>query len=202
MASRGTAAHERELTVSEWAELDEDTPGELVDGRLEEEEMPTALHEAVAGWILRILGSWLAPIGGMVFGAELKLIVRKNQGRKADVSAYFPGRQLPAGGLGATRRPPSIVVEVLSPRPRDVRRATIDMLREYGAFGVTYYWLVDPLARTMEVRELHDDGRPVILLAVAEGSHAIPGCEGLVVDLDALWAEVDRLPDHEEEEEA
>ena len=70
----------------------------------------------------------------------------------------------------------------------------MEKLREYAGFGVTYYWIVDPLARTL-IRELHADGRHVILLAAAEGSHAVAGCEGLVVDLDALWADVDRLPD-------
>lgn len=189
-----------ELTVQDWADLDDETPGELVDGRLEEEEMPTALHEAVALWIAAALRAWIGPRGGMAFGPELKLIVRPGRGRKADASAYLPGRPLPARGLGATRRPPSIVVEVLSPRPRDVRRDTIDKLGEYASFGVTTYWLVDPLARTLEVRELHADGRHVILLlAAAEGPHAVSGCEGLVLDLDALWREIDRLPETEED---
>lgn len=34
-----------------------------------------------------------------------------------------------------------------------------------------------------------------IELAASDGAHPIPGCEGLTIDLDALWAEVDRLPD-------
>jgi hypothetical protein len=48
------------------------------------------------------------------------------------------------------------------------------------------------------IRELHPTGRHVILVAASEGAHAVPGCEGLVVDLDALWAEVHRLPESEE----
>lgn len=187
------------MTIEQWAELDEDEPGELVDGRLEEEEMPTALHEAVALWLAVALKNWVAPLGGMAFGAELKLVVRERRGRKADASAYLPGRPLPARGLGATHRPPSIVVEVLSPQPRDVRRDAIEKLREYAAFGVTYYWLVDPVARTLEVRELHPEGRHVVLLSAADGSHEVPGCEGLVLDLDALWAEADRMPETEED---
>jgi Uma2 family endonuclease len=186
------------LTVGDWSALDDDEPGELVDGRLEEEEMPTALHEAVAQWFLRLLAVWVAARGGIAFGAELKLAVAARRGRKADASVYLPGRRLPGRRAGATRRPPSIVVEVLSPRPRDVRRDTVDKLGDYASFGVDHYWIVDPLARTLEIRELHPAGRHVILLSAAEGSHAAPGCEGLTVDLDALWAEVDRLPDDEE----
>ena len=92
------------VTIEQWANLDEDDPGEFIDGRLEEEEMPSVLHEAVALWLARLLGAWLGPRGGMAFGAELKLIVAKGRGRKADASAYFPGRRLPSRSRGATRR--------------------------------------------------------------------------------------------------
>lgn len=187
----------RKLSVEEWADLDEDTPGELVDGCLEEEEMPTTLHEAVAMWLTRLLANDVIPRGGLVFGAELKLVVREGRGRKADISAYFPGQPFPARALGATRRPPSLVVEVLSPRPRDVRRDTVEKLREYADFGATYYWLVDPLARTIEIRELHTDGHHVTLLSAAEGKHDVPGLEGLALNLDELWTFVDRLPEDE-----
>ncbi len=135
----------------------------------------------------------------MAFGPELKLVVRETRGRKADASLYLPGRALPGRSAGATRRPPSAVVEILSPRPRDVRRDTIDKLREYASFGVEHYWLVDPPARTLEVRQLSVEGPAVVLLAAADGAHAVPGCEGLVIDLDALWAEIDRLPESDEE---
>lgn len=187
------------MSIAEWAALDDDVAGELVDGVLEEEEMPSVLHEAVAAILLGWLRQWAAPRGGMAFGPELKLVVRETRGRKADASLYLPGRALPGRSAGATRRPPSAVVEILSPRPRDVRRDTIDKLREYASFGVEHYWLVDPLARTLEVRRLSAEGPAVVLLAAAEGAHAVPGCEGLVIDLDALWAEIDRLPESDEE---
>ena len=93
------------------------------------------------------------------------------------------------------------MVEVVSPRPRDVRRDVVEKKKEYAGFGVTYYWLVDPLARTFEVYELGADGRYTVALGAAEGAHPVPGCEGLVIDLDALWTMGDRLPETEPEEE-
>ncbi len=191
----------RAMTPADWANLDEDEPGELVDGWLEEEEMPTALHEAVVAWLLWILQSHVAPRGGRAFGSELKLIVAARRGRKADVSVYLRGRPLPGKARGATRRPPSIVVEVLSPRPRDVRRDVVAKKADYAAFGVSYYWIVDPIARVVEVFDLGADGRYAVALSASDGRHATPGCDGLELDLDAMWANADALPDDEPEED-
>lgn len=190
----------RSLTVKEWADLDEDVDGELVDGELVEEESPSAHHEAIAGWLLSVLCPWAHSRGGVAFGSELKLALGARRGRKCDVSAYLPDRPLPGRNLGATRRPPTLVIEVVSPRPRDVRRDVVDKKKDYAAFRVPYYWLVDPQARTLEVLELGADGRYTVALSAAEGAHAVPGCEGLVVDLDELWAAGDRLPEGEPEE--
>ena len=194
------ARAESTLSIEEWAGLDGDVDGEFVDGNLEDEEMPSALHEIVAAWLLWLLTSWVTPRGGVAFGSDLKLAVARRRGRKADGSMYLAGRALPGRSRSATRRPPSVVVEIISTQPRDVRRDVVDKKREYAAFGVAYYWLVDPQARTFEVLELGSDGRYTVALSAADGSHAIPGCAELIVDLDALWARCDVLPEDEPEE--
>jgi Uma2 family endonuclease len=186
------------MTLDEWADLDEDEEGELVDGRLEEEEMPTWLHEEIVRWLIRTVDAWLAPIGGRIFGSEAKLRVSAHSGRKPDACMYLPGRPLPARNGSSTRRPPSVVIEVLSPRPRDIRRDVIDKMRDYAAFGVPFYWIVDPQARTLEVFELGADGRYAVALGAADGAHAVPGCAGLTLDLDAMWSSADALPEGDE----
>ncbi|MEM1416779.1 MAG: Uma2 family endonuclease, partial [Myxococcota bacterium] len=186
------------MTLDEWGALDEDVPGELVDGVLVEEEMPGFGHEACVSWLLRVLGAWLAG-RGFVFGSEAKFGVGERRGRKPDVSVYLPGRPLPGVRDGVTRRPPSIAVEVLSPRPRDQRRDRVDKLAEYARFGVDGYWILDPELRTLEVLERNGEGRYVHVLGASAGAHEVPGCAGLVLDLDALWAELDRLPASEDE---
>jgi Uma2 family endonuclease len=65
---------------------------------------------------------------------------------------------------------------------------------EYAAFQGSYYWLVDPQARTLEVLELGADGRFSVALSAAEGVQVVPGCAGLELELGALWASIDALP--------
>lgn len=77
------------MSVEQWAALDEDEPGELVDGHLEEEEAPTRAHELVASWLIGVLRGWIVPRGGFVLGSESKVAVSARRGRKPDVVVFF-----------------------------------------------------------------------------------------------------------------
>jgi Uma2 family endonuclease len=189
-----------EMSVEAWANMDEDEPGELVDGRVAEEEVPSILHEGVVAWLVRLLGAWTVARGGRVFGSELKIGVAPGKGRKPDVSVYGPGAHLPRRSGSSTTRAPTIAIEVISSRPRDAHRDRVEKVHEYARFGIKWYWLLDPQLRVLEILELGADQRYTIALAASFGVHPVPGVEGLTLDLDALWAEVDALPDEEEPE--
>ncbi|MGK3968966.1 Uma2 family endonuclease [Sorangium sp. So ce118] len=185
------------LSDEAWADLPEDEPGELVGGVLVEEEVPDWIHETAVMWLIRMLGAWAAARGAFVAGSELKYHLRKGTGRKPDLSMILPG-QKPPPRRGPMRRAPDVMIEVVSPRPRDVHRDRIEKLREYAAFGVRWYWLLDPATRMLEIYELGPDGRYVWALGAASGRvEAVPGCEGLALDLDELWGELDRLGEEE-----
>ncbi len=189
------------LTLVEWADMEEDEPGELVDGVLVEEEVPSILHETAVSWLTVELGVWARAHRGWVFGSELKLGVSAWRGRKPDVSMYLAGAKL-RGRDALSIVPPHVVVEVASPHPRDVRRDRVEKLGEYAAFGVPFYWMLNPDARILEILELNAQGRYTIVVTAMSGKVAVPGCDELVLDLDQLWSEADRLmpevPDDEE----
>lgn len=178
------------MTLEEWAALDEDVEGELVDGMLEEQEMPTFLHELVVMWIAAGLRSWARRRRGFVVGSETKLAVGPRRGRKPDLSLFLPGA-LPALPDALIRVPPHLVVEVTSPRPRDVHRDRVDKLTDYARAGIRLYAIVDPQLRSLEVYELGRDGRYAVARAAGRGRVRVPGCPGLVLDLGTLWKEVD-----------
>jgi Uma2 family endonuclease len=178
------------MTLTEWAALDEDVEGELVDGALEQEEVPSFLHEIVVTWLIACLQPWARRRRGRVAGSEAKLAVGPRRGRKPDLSVFLPGR-MPALADALVRVAPHVVVEVASPRPRDVRRDRVDKLRDYARSEIPYYWIVDPQLRSLEVFERGSDGRYAVALTVTRGRAKIPGCAGLILNLGALWKEVD-----------
>jgi len=180
----------RSMSIEEWEQMGEDAPGELVNGRLEEEEVADSPHEVVVSALLYILLTWARARGGRVLASETKYALTGRRGRKPDISMFLTrDRKLPR--RGAMRHPPDLAVEVISPDPRDRRRDRIEKLREYAAFGVRFYWLVDPEARSLEILKLGEDGHYVHILDAAEGKVEAPGFEGLTLDLDALWHELD-----------
>jgi Uma2 family endonuclease len=192
MSTPAASAH-GSVSVEEWAALPEDETGELVDGCLVEEEVPDLVHESVVAWLVATLRALFVPLGGFVFGSEAKFAVSARRGRKPDVTVFFGGKS-PPPRRGVVRVPPDIAIEVVSPAPRDGRRDRIEKLLDYATFGVHYYWIVDPDERSLEVLELGSDGRYVHALGATEGRvENVPGAPGLILDLDALWAEIDRL---------
>jgi Uma2 family endonuclease len=184
----------RALSLEEWLSLDEDEDGELIDGRLVEEEVPDFTHELTVSWLIRVVGLWLGG-RGFVVGSELKILTSSTRGRKPDLAVILPGSKAPPR-TGPLRDPPDILVEVVTPTPRDERRDRVEKMSEYARFGVPYYWLVDPTLGAFEIFERTPAGNYQKLVGVTSGRiDPVPGCAGLVVDVDALWAELARLQD-------
>lgn len=183
---------ERPMTLDEWADLPADEPGEIVDSVLVEDEVPDWLHEEIVSALNSLLRVWARERGGRVGGSDAKFAVSRTRGRKPDLAVYLSGRRPPARGL--IRTAPDIMVEVVSPRPRDGRRDRVEKTLEYAAFGVQYYWIVDPQLRSFEILARGEDGRYVHAVTASQGKVSdVPGCPGLEVDLDDLWKLVDEL---------
>ena len=180
------------VTLEEWIALAEDVPGEFVDGRLVEEEVPDYLHEVLVAWLARELGNWAEHAGAIVGASDAKFTLSATRGRKADLTVYLAGRRPPARGVIAM--PPDIAVEIVSPSPRDQRRDRFEKMEEYARFGIRFYWLIDPQQRTLEIYELAGDRGYARRVEASRGSlDGIPGCPDLTLDVDAMWRKIDAL---------
>jgi Uma2 family endonuclease len=90
------------------------------------------------------------------------------------------------------------VVDSEGQGPSNERRDRVEKMGEYAAFGVRYYWLVDPAPGSVEIFERTPVGHYQKLVGVVSGHiEAVPGCEGLTLDVDALLAELARLGDED-----
>jgi len=185
-----------ELSLAEWFALPDEERGELVAGRLAEEEVPSYVHEILVILLGSLLRAWVVPRGGFVGGSEAKLAVGPKQGRRPDLTVYLAGTPLPPPS-GLITKPPDIAIEIVSPTPRDGRRDRVEKVADYAAFRVRYYWIVDPQLRSLEILRLGSQGRYEHLLGATEGQVDIPGCDGFVLDLDSVWAEVERFETRE-----
>lgn len=181
------------MTLEAWGALPDDDPGEWVDGVVIDEEQASFVHENVVTWLIALLVAWGHSRRVRVAGSDARLGIAQKRGRKADVTVWFPeDRRPPATGL--IRVPPTIAIEVVTPTPRDERRDRVEKLREYAAFGVRFYWIVDPELRTFQIHELGPDGTYVHRVDATEGRVTdVPGCAGLTIDVDGLWRHVDEI---------
>jgi Uma2 family endonuclease len=144
----------KEATYADLLALPENVIGEIVDGELIASPRPTAPHARATS----VLGGDLGPPfdrgrggpGGwwIVFESEVHL------GRQVLVPdlAGWRRERMPAFPTDAFfTLAPDWVCEVLSPSTQRLDR--VRKLAIYLEEGVTWAWLVDPLARTLEVFE-------------------------------------------------
>lgn len=120
---------------------------ELVEGRIIQRPVPTWEHACIQGFLIREL--WA--IGrrlGLFTVPEQRVQVRPDRFRVPDVCVVA---DKPEGILGhrIVTRPPFLCVEILS--PEDTAGGTLDKVREYLSFGVTWVWVIDPVSRSGQV---------------------------------------------------
>jgi len=162
--------------------MDEDEPGELVDG-----VRGRRGTEHPSRGSRRLVVDAARPVGGKAGRSgvriEVKIAVGPRRGRKPDLSVFLRPH-VPADDDALVRVSPYAVIEVLSPRPRDVRRDRIDKLVDYARAGAAFFWLVRSRAAHARARHeapsLHGPARgPQWSRPCAghAGSHPRPGLE-------------------------
>jgi Uma2 family endonuclease len=122
---------------------------EVIGGVLYVAPAPTDTHQATSTWLIYYLTTYVQVPGlGRVFGAPLDVRMPGEDTVQPDVLVVMSanlGRVTAEGVQG----PPDLVIEIASPST-----ATYDRdkkLHAYERGGVPEYWIVDPIARAVEV---------------------------------------------------
>ena len=127
---------------------------EIHGGELVVVPSPLPRHRIAALATFTLLREHTAAAGGIVLAAPLDIVFAEHDVVQPDVVFFRAERRHLVQPDAVTRHAPDIVVEVLSPSTASTDRGR--KMRTFARYGVPEYWIVDPLARQVEVRALVD----------------------------------------------
>jgi Uma2 family endonuclease len=175
-------------TWSDFIELDEDDPRELLDGHLVEIEVPTLTHEAIVADLIAVIASWARDRkAGRVLASGYKVRIGERRGAMPDIQFFRTGNLPVDQQKGLERGHPDLAIEVISPTSRS--KDSVRKLYDYAAIGTPEYWLVDPEARTLTRMVLRDGAYSIVEAVEGDAVFRPQGFEGLEIDLGQLWSE-------------
>jgi Uma2 family endonuclease len=166
------------LTYEEYVSLPEDNrPCELLDGELFMPPTPTPKHQAIVGNLFVSLDHHVKEGGlGKVFVSPLDVVLDRDRPLVLQPDILFISTARLSIVGARIEGAPDLVVEVFS--PGSATRDRTEKSVWYGQYRVREYWLVDPDARTIEVRRLSAEGYET--LAVHKANDTLTSSEVLL----------------------
>jgi Uma2 family endonuclease len=175
------------LTYRDYAALPNDGRRyEVHEGELSVTPAPRPRHQEVVGNFFVALRSHVIARGlGKVFIAPNDVILSDTTIVEPDIVYVSTDRleQISERGIEGA---PTLAVEILSPSTIGNDRNT--KMQLYARYGISWYWLVDPDSRTVEVYAL--SGSAYVLSARIAGGEPLRAepFPDLVITPEALWA--------------
>ena len=176
-------------TYAEVRALNDDVLRELHEGEIWIVPSPTFNHQRIVTRLAGFLNDWAKQHGGgEATVSPLDMYVSERSYYIPDL-IFYSGPQMEIieaeGDLKNLRMAPHVAVEVLS--PSTARNDRTLKTRAYAAFGIAHYWILDPVARTLEAFEL-GEGRYFLAGAIGSGETLdLSSFPGLNVPADELF---------------
>jgi Uma2 family endonuclease len=165
-------------TLADYEALPEHLKADFVEGELVMAPAPTRRHERLLMRFVRRVAEAVGP------DWDDRVFVSRFEIRAHGEAAQPDVVVLPAKAWEGAEPPPLLAAEILSPSTSRHDRGA--KLRFLGRAGVHEAWILDPKARTIEVRHLASGGTRALAGGEVAESSAIPG---LRVDVKAFFAE-------------
>jgi Uma2 family endonuclease len=142
---------------------------ELHEGELSVVPAPSPQHQRILGNLNEIIRQHVKSRAlGEVFFSPIDCILAETTVVQPDL-VFLDSSRLSIVSNRGLEGPPTLVLEILSPATTLIDRSTKRQL--YARYGVPYYWIVDPEARTVEAYGLSEGGYQ--LAARAAGSETV-----------------------------
>ena len=172
-------------TYADYAAMPDDGRRyELWDGELSLMPAPGLSHQGILRDLLGVLNEHVKRLGlGVVFPSQVDCILADTTVLQPDL-AFIDSSRRAILTERAIEGAPTLVVEILSPSTRRADRTVKAGL--YARYGVPWYWLVDPGARTIEALALRDGAYELAGLVQRGGRGALPPLDGLILDFEQL----------------
>jgi Uma2 family endonuclease len=158
---------------------------EIHEGELAVTPAPSPKHQQVSRNLAFLLHNYVKTQGlGQLFYAPIDCILSDITIVQPDI-VYLDTGQLGIITSRGIEGPPTLVVEILSPSTIQIDRGVKSQL--YARYGVPYYWIVDPDARSIEVYRLAE--RTYRLAGRLEGSEPVtlPPFPDLALAPTSIW---------------
>jgi Uma2 family endonuclease len=174
------------LTYKEYEALPADGRRyEIHEGELSVTAAPSPDHQRILGNLNDIVRQHVKGRAlGEVFFAPIDCILAETTVVQPDL-VYLDSRRLSIVGARGLEGPPTLVVEVLSPATTLADRST--KLQLYARYGVPYYWIVDPDARSIEAYSLSEGGYQLAARALGSEAAWLPPFPDLNLIPATLW---------------
>lgn len=161
------AIREQRVTYEIYAELPDDGQRyEVLDGALEVMSGPSLVHQMLGGKLHLIAQRCSSEY--FILLAPLDIILSPRNVTQPDV-IFVRRDRTDIMTMRGIEGAPDLVVEILSPGSR--HRDKVRKLAIYGKHGVPEYWILDPVARTLERYE--QDGGRLTLTELFEGDERV-----------------------------
>ena len=127
---------------------------EIHRGELVVVPSPRLGHQIAVGEVFSVLRDYARETGGVALVALFDIVFDEFDVVQPDVLFFRAERVHLLQPDAVTRHAPDIVVEVLSPSTASTDRGR--KMRMFARYGVPEYWIVDPIARRIEVHALRN----------------------------------------------
>lgn len=169
------------------AELPDDVVGEIVAGEIRTTPRPDPPHLRAAAGVGVFLGGafgmGIGGPGGWVILAEPRIRF-EDELRVPDIAGWR-GERYAEPERGPYTLPPDWICEILSPSTAAVDRGEKQPL--YARSRVGHLWLMDPIARTLEVLRLQGDLWVVAAVFTGEAVVRAEPFDAIELDLGKIW---------------